>query len=78
MKHVKVFGSGCKRCQTTESMVKDTAERLGVEVTVEKVTDSGSIAMAGVLSTPGISVDGELVHTGGLPQPEKLEEWLSS
>ena len=76
MKTVKVYGPGCKRCATTEQMVKDAAARLGVEVDVEKVTDARSIAMAGVMSTPGISVDGKLVHAGGLPDAGKLEGWL--
>jgi hypothetical protein len=40
------------------------------------VTDAKSIAMAGVMSTPGISVDGKLVHAGGLPDAAKLEGWL--
>jgi predicted thioredoxin/glutaredoxin len=35
-----------------------------------------AIARAGVMSTPGISVDGKLVHAGGLPDPEKLAGWL--
>ena len=76
MKTVKVYGSGCKRCETTETMIKDAASRLGVEVAVEKVTDAKSIAMAGVMSTPGVSVDGKLVHAGGLPDIAKLDGWL--
>lgn len=78
MKTVKVFGPGCKRCEATEAMVKDAAAKLGVEVGVEKVTDPKSIATAGVISTPGISIDGKLVHTGGLPDAGKLEGWLSA
>lgn len=78
MKAVKVYGPGCKRCETAEAMVKDTASRLGIEVEVSKVTDMKSIAMAGVMSTPGISVDGKLVHTGGLPDEAMLEGWLTA
>jgi len=78
MKIVKVYGPGCKRCEATEAMVKDAASRLGVSVEVEKVTDARSIAMAGVMSTPGIAVDGKLVHAGGLPDQSKLEGWLST
>ncbi len=77
MKNVKVYGPGCKRCEATEQMVKDAADKLGVAVEVEKVTDQKSIAMAGVMSTPGLAVDGKLVHTGGLPDAAKLEGWLS-
>jgi small redox-active disulfide protein 2 len=76
MKTVKVYGPGCKRCEATEAMVRDAAARLGVAVEVDKVTDAKSIAMAGVMSTPGISVDGRLVHAGGLPDEEKIAGWL--
>ncbi len=76
MKTVKVYGPGCARCTTTEQMVKDAAARIGVEVAVEKITDAKSIAIAGVMSTPGIAVDGKLVHAGGLPDAAKLETWL--
>lgn len=78
MKDIKVYGPGCKRCETTEQMVKDAAAKLGVEVTVEKVTDPRAIAMAGVMSTPGISIDGKLVHAGGLPDAAKLDGWLQA
>lgn len=78
MKTVKVYGPGCKRCETTEKMIKDAASRLGVEVAVEKITDARSIAMAGVMSTPGIAVDGKLVHAGGLPDEGKLDGWLAA
>jgi len=78
MKTVKVYGPGCKRCETTEKMIKDAASRLGVEVAVEKITDPRSIAMAGVMSTPGIAVDGKLVHAGGLPDAGKVDGWLAA
>lgn len=78
MKDVKDYGSGCKRCEATEAMVRETAEKLGIEVTVEKVTDMGTIARAGVMSTPGIAIDGKLVHAGGLPDAAKLEGWLAA
>ena len=78
MKTVKVYGPGCKRCQATEQMVRDTADKLGVEVEIEKITDAKSIAMAGVMSTPGISVNGKLVHTGGLPDAARVETWLGT
>ena len=77
MKHVKVYGPGCKRCEATGEMVKAAAAKLGLEVEVEKVTDPRSIALAGVMSTPGVSIDGKLVHAGGLPDANKLEGWLA-
>ncbi len=76
MKSVKVYGPGCARCETTAQMVRDAAAALNIEVEVEKVTDAKSIAMAGVMSTPGVSIDGKLVHAGGLPDAAKLNDWL--
>ncbi|MFC6686984.1 thioredoxin family protein [Jhaorihella thermophila] len=75
---IKVYGPGCKRCETTEQMVREAAAKLGIEAQVEKVTDPRQIAMAGVMSTPGIAVNGKLVHAGGLPDPAKLEGWLQN
>lgn len=76
MKSVKVYGPGCARCETTAQMVRDAAAALNIEVEVEKVSDAKSIAMAGVMSTPGVSIDGKLVHAGGLPDAAKLSGWL--
>ncbi len=78
MKTVKVLGPGCKRCDTAMQMVKDAAARAGVEVSVEKVTDYAEIAGYGIASTPGLVVDGKVVHAGGLPRPEDVERWLAA
>ena len=77
MKHVKVYGPGCKRCEATAEMVKNAAAKLGLDVEVEKVTDPREIVQAGVMSTPGVTIDGKLVHAGGLPDASKLEGWLA-
>ena len=77
MKQIKVYGPGCKRCLATAEMVEAAAARLGVPVTVEKVTDLRAMAMAGIMSTPGVAVDGKVVHAGGLPDAAKVEGWLT-
>jgi small redox-active disulfide protein 2 len=77
VKNVKVLGPGCKRCETTAQMVREEAEKLGLDVLVEKVTDYAMIAGYGVASTPGIVIDGKVVHAGGLPKAEDLSRWLS-
>lgn len=78
MKQIKVLGPGCKRCQATEEMVTAEAARLGVAVSVEKVTDYAAIAGYGIMSTPGIVIDGKVVHAGGLPKAEDVATWLSA
>jgi small redox-active disulfide protein 2 len=76
MKHVKVFGPGCCRCQDTADLVKAEAEKLGVEVEIEKVADFAEIAKAGIVSTPGVMIEGKLVHAGGMPKAADVRTWL--
>lgn len=78
MKNVKVLGPGCKRCDAAVQMVKDAASKAGVEVTVEKVTDYAEIAGYGIASTPGLVVDGKVVHAGGLPKAEDVARWITA
>lgn len=76
MKDVKILGPGCKRCQTTADMVRAEADRLGIDITLEKVTDYAAIAGYGIAATPGIVVDGRVVHAGGLPKTDDIAGWL--
>lgn len=78
MKDVKVLGPGCKRCVTTAEMVQAAADKLGVPVKLEKVTDYAAIAGYGIASTPGIVIDGKVVHAGGLPKPDDMARWLAA
>jgi small redox-active disulfide protein 2 len=76
MKNVKVLGPGCARCQTAAEMVKAEADKAGIAITLEKVTDYAAIASYGIVSTPGIVIDGKVVHAGGLPKTEDVAKWL--
>ena len=78
MKDIKVLGPGCKRCVATAEMVQAEADRLGVPVTIEKVTYYAAIAGYGIASTPGVVIDGKVVHAGGLPKPGDLAKWLGA
>jgi len=59
-------------------MVEAAAAKLGIDVNITKEADYAKIAMAGVVSTPGISTPGKLVHSGGLPGEAALEGWLGA
>ena len=62
MKNIKVLGAGCKNCETTAKLLQIAAEQAGVEIELEKVTDMTQIMAYGVMSTPGVVVDGQVVH----------------
>ena len=77
MKNIKVLGSGCKNCETTARLIRIAAEQAGVDVRIEKITDIAEIMSFGVMSTPGVVVDGRLVHAGGLPGPDDVRRWVT-
>ncbi len=76
MKNVKVLGSGCANCQTTARLIEETARELGVEIELEKVEETARIMSYGVMSTPGVVIDGTVVHAGGVPDRKTIERWL--
>ncbi len=78
MKVFKVLGSGCANCVNTANLIEKLAAEQGVEVLVEKVTDMESIMNYGVMSTPAVVMDEEVVHAGSVPQAEKVESWITS
>jgi len=78
MKAVKVLGTGCANCRATVQRVQDVARELGVPITVEKVEAIQDIMAFGILATPGLVVDGKVVHSGGVPSREKIAGWLGS
>jgi small redox-active disulfide protein 2 len=61
---VKVLGSGCAKCNALEGAVKEALTELGMDTTVEHVTDFAQIASYGVMSTPALVVDGKVVSFG--------------
>ncbi len=76
MKNIKVLGSGCANCKTTLKLIEEVAQARGVAVDLEKVDDMAAILGYGVMSTPGVVVDGKVVHAGGVPDRKKVEGWL--
>jgi small redox-active disulfide protein 2 len=76
MKHIKVLGSGCANCKTTLKLIEEVAQARGVAINLEKVDDMAAILGYGVMSTPGVVIDGKVVHAGGVPDRKKIEGWL--
>jgi small redox-active disulfide protein 2 len=76
MKDIKVLGSGCANCKTTLKLIEEVAQARGVAVNLEKVEDMAAILGYGVMSTPGVVIDGKVVHAGGVPDRKKIESWL--
>ena len=75
---IKVLGTGCTNCKNTINLISQVAQSQGVAVVLEKVEDIRLIMGYGVLSTPGVVINGKVVHAGGVPSREKIEQWLAA
>lgn len=76
MKTVKVLGTGCANCRNTIKLIKEVAAEKGVAIELSKVEDLPEIMKYGVMSTPGVVVDGKVVHAGGVPDKARIAGWL--
>ena len=76
MKNIKVLGTGCANCKTTLKLIEEAAKVKGIEIQLEKIEDIQAIMAYGVMSTPGVVVDGKVMHAGGVPSRDKIAGWL--
>ena len=77
MKNVKVLGTGCATCKATVKLIEDIARAREVAIHLEKVESIADIMAYGVMSTPGVVIDGKVVHAGGVPNQSAVEGWLA-
>ena len=75
---IKVLGTGCANCKSTIALIEQVAQAKGVPVTLSKIEELRDIMGYGVMSTPGVVIDGKVVHAGGIPSRDKIERWLAA
>jgi small redox-active disulfide protein 2 len=75
---VKVPGTGCANCRNTIALIEQVAKAKGAQIALQKVEEIRDIMSYGVMSTPGVVIDGEVVHAGGVPPREEVEQWFAS
>lgn len=73
---VQVYGTGCAKCNMLEKAVKQAVKDTGVNAEVVKVSDIDAIVDAGILTTPGLAVDGELKSQGRVPSQDEIKKWI--
>lgn len=77
MRTIEVLGPGCGNCRRLELNAREALGLAGVEAEIRHVTDYGEIASRGVMSTPGLVIDGRVVSTGRVPSPGDIAVWLT-
>ena len=78
MFEIKILGSGCANCQTTYKLVDEVTQENAIPVQIEKVEDMAQIMSYGIMSTPGVVVNGKIAHAGGIPDKKTILSWFKS
>lgn len=78
MLKIKVLGPGCSNCKRLEQITNSEAEKLGIDTEIEKVTDYGQMMAYGVLATPGLVINEQVMVSGRIPTNQEVAQWLSS
>lgn len=73
---IQVLGTGCAKCTKLAEQANEAAKKVGVDYTLEKVTDISKIVAMGVMTTPALVVDGKLKCSGNVPSVEQLGKML--
>ncbi len=73
---VKVLGSGCAKCNALDTATKAALEQLGMDTTIDHVTDFSQIAAYGVMTTPALVVDGKVVSYGKVLKTDEVVKLL--
>ncbi|MBP7341843.1 MAG: thioredoxin family protein [Smithellaceae bacterium] len=73
---IEILGTGCAKCIKLEEMVNDAVKETGVSAEVSKVKDIKKIMTYGVMTTPGLVVDGQVKIAGKVPTAEQIKGWI--
>ena len=76
MKLVQVLGTGCPKCAKLAAQAEEAIKDLGIDATVDKVTDITEITSFGVMMTPALAVDGEVKVVGSVPSVDEIKRLL--
>ena len=73
---IQVLGTGCSKCKTLEQRVKDVVSEESIDANISKVEDIVEIMKFGVMSTPGLVLNGKVILSGSLPSKAEIKELL--
>lgn len=73
---IEILGVGCPKCEKTTENAKVAVKELGISAEIVKVTDLTEIMNYGVMITPALAIDGEVVIAGKVPGAEKVKELI--
>jgi small redox-active disulfide protein 2 len=78
MQNVKVLGTNCPSCKTTQKLIEEVVSEHEIAISLEKVEDVAQIMSYGVMSTPAVIIDGKIAHAGAVPDKKTILSWFQS
>ena len=76
--NIKILGSGCKNCVALERNTREALAAMDLAAEVTKVTDYPTIASYGIMKTPGLVVDEQVIVSGRVPKPAEIKDLLTA
>lgn len=74
---IKVLGTGCKKCETLETKVRELVAAKKIDAEVEKVTDINKMIDYGIMMTPGLVINEEVKSVGIIPKDDQILNWIN-
>ena len=73
---IEVLGTGCPKCKKLNELVEEAINELGISAEIIKVTDINKIIDYGVMMTPALVIDGDVMVAGKIPGKEEIIKWI--
>ena len=74
---IKILGTGCPKCKSLDKVTRKVVEEAGLDANIEKVEDIMEIMKFGIISTPGLVVNGEVKVSGRLPSEKEIKSIIT-
>jgi len=74
---IEIYGTGCPKCNALEKSVKQVVQELGIKAEIAKVSDIDAMVEKGIMTTPALVIDGEIVSAGRVPPSSEIKEMIS-
>ncbi len=73
---IEILGTGCPKCKKLHELTEEIISELGVLAKIIKVTDINKIIDYGVMVTPALVIDGDVMVAGKIPGKKEITEWI--
>ncbi len=77
MKKIQIYGIGCTKCNQLIENAEKAIQELGIDYTIEKITDLAEITAAGIMMTPGFAIDGAVKKSGKILNVDEIKTMLN-